>query len=381
MRVSGLFAGVGGLELGLRRAGHSTDLLCEIDDAAHAVLVERFPEVRHERDIVQLNDLPPTTDLVSAGFPCQDLSQAGRTAGISGSRSGLVAKVFQLLEQRRVPWVLLENVPNMLQLDRGAAMKFIVARFEQLGYRWAYRVLDTRAFGLPQRRRRVFFLASREADPAGILLSQDARWRWPSDDIDPKHAQAFGFYWTEGNSGIGWATESVPPLKGGSGFGIPSPPAIWLPASQHPFVLPAIEQVERMQGFEAGWTALPSTMSPRMRWKLVGNAVSVPVAEWIGRQLRGPEESPPSGTCLVDSDRWPNAAYGFDGHRYAVDAGLAPIAKEPVLLSDFLEGSVVTPLSARAASGFYQRITASGLGPKAFHKALARYVNGRRKVA
>src|SRR4051794_13715391 len=86
LRVAGLFAGIGGIELGLHRAGHSTTLLCEIDEAADAVLVEWFPGVPLVRDVRKLKALPDV-DLVAAGFPCQDLSQAGRTAGIRGNNS------------------------------------------------------------------------------------------------------------------------------------------------------------------------------------------------------------------------------------------------------------------------------------------------------
>src|SRR5690349_16038590 len=115
----GLFAGVGGIELGLSRAGHRTELLCEIDPVARAVLKERFtadvvPDVR------SLGSLPKV-DLVAAGFPCQDLSQAGRTAGIAGDQSGLIREVFKRLRSRRSGprWLLLENVPFMLQLQQG----------------------------------------------------------------------------------------------------------------------------------------------------------------------------------------------------------------------------------------------------------------------
>ena len=77
------------------------------------------------RDVLTLDALPEC-DLVAAGFPCQDLSQAGRTAGIGGRNSGLVKRVFELLEQAEHPprWLLLENVPFMLQLDRGDAMRY-----------------------------------------------------------------------------------------------------------------------------------------------------------------------------------------------------------------------------------------------------------------
>ncbi|MBD0324145.1 MAG: DNA (cytosine-5-)-methyltransferase, partial [Aldersonia sp.] len=156
----GLFAGIGGLELGLSEHGWRTELLCEIDPGAQAVLSTRFANVPLHTDITRLRALPPGTELVAAGFPCQDLSQAGRTAGIGGTRSSLVDEVFRLVRRKRGPrWLIIENVPFMLQLGQGAAMQHITDALADLGYTWAYRVVDARAFGLPQRRQRVLMLA------------------------------------------------------------------------------------------------------------------------------------------------------------------------------------------------------------------------------
>src|SRR4051812_49036637 len=93
LAVVGLFAGIGGIEAGLHAAGHTSILLCEIDEAARSVLDARFPRVHLERDVTQLANLP-RCDVLAAGFPCQDLSQAGRAAGIGGRNSGLVESVF-----------------------------------------------------------------------------------------------------------------------------------------------------------------------------------------------------------------------------------------------------------------------------------------------
>ena len=152
LRVAGLFAGVGGIELGFQRQGFATRGLCEIDEAGRSVLRKQFdlPANRLWRDVTALAGLPKV-DLVTAGFPCQDLSQAGRKSGISGSQSSLVDHVFRLLDKANTPSVLLENVSYMLRLDRGAAMSHLVNRFEERGYDWAYRVVDVRSFGIPQR--------------------------------------------------------------------------------------------------------------------------------------------------------------------------------------------------------------------------------------
>ena len=177
-RMVGLFAGIGGLELGLAEHGWRSELLCEIDPGAQAVLAARFRGVALHADVTTLRALPPGTELVAAGFPCQDLSQAGRTAGIRGARSGLVDEVFRLVKRKRGPrWLLIENVPFMLQLGQGAAMRHITDALAALGYTWAYRLVDARAFGLPQRRQRVLMLASRTEDPRTVLFGEDAHAR------------------------------------------------------------------------------------------------------------------------------------------------------------------------------------------------------------
>ncbi|MEB2353340.1 MAG: DNA cytosine methyltransferase, partial [Burkholderiaceae bacterium] len=201
-------------------------------------------DAEYRDDITRLRSLPASTDLICAGFPCQDLSQAGRTAGLDGERSGLIAEVFRLLSRRRVPTVVVENVPFMLQLNGGNAMRAIVDEFERRGYRWAYRVVDTFSFGLPQRRERVFLVASRVLDPAEVLLADDRPLIQPGTDL---RRLAHGFYWTEGLGGLGWAVDAVPTLKNGSTIGIPSPPAILMPDGS--LIKPDIRDGERLQGF------------------------------------------------------------------------------------------------------------------------------------
>jgi DNA (cytosine-5)-methyltransferase 1 len=356
LSVIGLFAGIGGIEVGLHEAGHETVLLCEIEGAAQRVLLEHFPRIPLVGDVRELVALPEA-DLCAAGFPCQDLSQAGRTAGIRGEKSGLISEVFRLLSAGDPRWLLLENVPFMLQLDRGEAMRFLTRSLEDLGFRWAYRVVDARAFGLPQRRRRVLLLASRTEDPRPALFAGDEPetvWPEPSD-------VACGFYWTEGSKGLGWAIDAVPTLKGGSTIGIPSPPAIRFPGG---FIgIPEIRDAERLQGLAADWTApaLEAGKRPGARWKLVGNAVSVPVARWVGNRLIARERY---DACQDDelgaSSPWPNAAWGADGKAWRADVSSWPVREPYNHLVDFLKYDVA-PLSARATEGFLRRANESTL--------------------
>jgi DNA (cytosine-5)-methyltransferase 1 len=358
LSVVGLFAGIGGIELGLSQAGHASVLLCEVDLHAKAVLEARFADVPLVSDVRDIPSLPPA-DVIAAGFPCQDLSQAGRTAGIGGRQSGLVSQIFRLIEgaTRAPKWLVLENVSFMLQLDRGHAMRFLTESLVELGFTWAYRVVDTRSFGLPQRRQRVILVASRTDDPREVLFADDSGAPIESS-VD---AAAFGFYWTEGTRGLGWAIEAVPTLKGGSTIGIPSPPAVWV--AEAGFVgTPDIRDAERLQGFPVDWTehAAVGSRGAGARWKLVGNAVSVPVARWLGKRLADPGVITAHEEPLPQSARWPIAAYGdADGVR-RVDVSQWPVRGDSPGLSSFLEYPL-KPLSSRATAGFLKRAKASRL--------------------
>jgi len=374
LKIAGLFAGIGGIELGLQRAGHRGELLCEVDSAAQRVLADRFPGVAIEADVRGLRDLDGA-ELVTAGFPCQDLSQAGRTAGITGRNSGLVSHVFRLLDATPRPpeWLLFENVPFMLHLDRGDAMRFLIESLAARGYAWAYRVVDTRAFGLPQRRQRVIILASKQNDPRQALFADEA-----GVPVVPNSKSLWrGFYWTEGIRGLGWAIDAVPTLKGGSTIGIASPPAIWNP-SEDSIATPDLRDAERLQGFEANWT-LPAQLSERVkvghRWKLVGNAVSVPVAEWVGQKLLRPGSANLASLMrpLEKGAPWPTAAFGHSGKVFAVERSLWPVQWAKPRLSEFLQFPLV-PLSARAAAGFLSRAQRSSLNfERGFLEAVERH--------
>lgn len=372
MRVAGLFAGVGGFEVGFARSAHEMALLCEVKPEAIAVLRARIPGADIHPNIVDLSALPANIELVCAGFPCQDLSQAGRTNGLAGENSGLIHHVFRLLDKKpRVPWLVLENVPFMLQLGGGGAMRSIVQRLEELGYRWAYRVVDTFAFGLPQRRERVFLVASIDGSPEDVILSDDRPLERPDTDLA---SLAHGFYWTEGKGGLGWAVDSVPTLKNGSTIGIPSPPAILMPSGE--IVKPDIRDAERLQGFPADWTKpAESVARASFRWSLVGSAVSVPVSEWIGRRLSEPGEFDGS-RCrdFPSSGKLPRAAFGGVEGRCGVEISTDPLGLRPMHLHSFMQYQG-TPLSPRATKGFHNRAMSAKLNfARGFLPAVERHL-------
>jgi len=380
MRVGSIFSGIGGFEVGLAKAGHPTEFMCEIDPGALAVLRAHFGDDSEiVEDVTQMRSIPASIELLVAGFPCINLSLAGFKQGIEGPHSSLVRHVFRLLERKRVPTVVLENVPFMLHLNRGEGMLVLIEEFERLGYRWAYRVVDALGFGLPQRRERVFLVASRVLDPRGVLLADNFAGPPP---VSQARRRATGFYWTEGIRGIGWADEAVPTLKGGSTVGIPSPPALWV-RGQGMYV-PDIRDAERMQGFAPRWTEPAGKVAREgHRWKLIGNAVSTRVIEWIGHRLTEPGTYQPGLDLPLEECRTLPSAAWSDGTRRYVAARItkwAAIRKRGPLL-DWLEFEP-KPLSAKAARGLLERTGRSRLNfrPR-FLEDLAAHVDRQSRTA
>ena len=215
-----LFSGVGGIDTAMHTAGIPTVAACEYDKAARGVLADRFPDTKLYPDVRTLtgDDLrrlaDPRRTVLSAGFPCQDLSVAGGRRGMAeGTRSGLYWHVDRLLGEFAPAWVVLENVPGLLSatcacpgdgtcVDRGLAVRCtgdthpvpggscwgeciarhggvmgaVLGSLAQRGYGFAYRVLDARYFGVPQRRRRVVIVGRLGDDgraPAQVLLEPE----------------------------------------------------------------------------------------------------------------------------------------------------------------------------------------------------------------
>jgi site-specific DNA-cytosine methylase len=182
------FSGAGGLDLGLDKAGWTTVSFSEVNTYCNALLAQRWPGVPNLGDITKITEVPQETakaTLWSGGFPCQDLSIAGKRAGFgheSGfdTRSGLAFAFLDLVEYYRPPALVLENVPGLLSSHAGRDFGLLLDTLGKLGYGWAYRILDARYFGVPQRRRRVFIVGldtkrGFTADSAASILSVGSR--------------------------------------------------------------------------------------------------------------------------------------------------------------------------------------------------------------
>jgi DNA (cytosine-5)-methyltransferase 1 len=157
-----LFSGIGGIDLGLDRAGMECRWQVELDPFCRKVLTKYWPEVPKYGDIRQLTGGElEWVDLIAGGFPCQDLSQAGKRAGIEGNRSGLWFEFARLIGKLRPRFVLIENVPGLL--DR-RAMPRVIGELARLGYVGSWFCLRASDFGAAHLRKRVFILAYRACE-------------------------------------------------------------------------------------------------------------------------------------------------------------------------------------------------------------------------
>jgi len=203
LRFAEVFAGAGGLSMGLEAAGHACAWHAEIDPHARAVLRHRWPHVPLYGDVTALDGRELVArhgpiDLLSGGSPCQDLSVAGHRRGLDGARSGLFFHQVRLWHETGAPLLLWENVTGALSSSRGEDFRVVLSTLAGADVpaaggrsgRWptsgvvyadgvarvAYRVLDLQHFGPPQRRRRVFLMATQGAgigryNPAAIMQS------------------------------------------------------------------------------------------------------------------------------------------------------------------------------------------------------------------
>jgi DNA (cytosine-5)-methyltransferase 1 len=149
----------GGFDLGFERAGMTCAWQSEIQPNCREVLQHHWPEVTLHGDIQELKGAElSAAELICGGFPCQDVSLAGKRAGLAGERSGLWWEFHRILEEHRPNWAVIENVPGLLSSNRGLDFATIVFGLAQLGYGVAWRLLDAKHFGVPQRRRRLIIV-------------------------------------------------------------------------------------------------------------------------------------------------------------------------------------------------------------------------------
>lgn len=288
MRVASFFSGIGGIDLGFERAGMEVVFQCEILEFGRKVLRNHWPNVKLTADITKINGTDiPDADVFVGGFPCQDLSLAnqGKRKGLEGLRSGLFFKYAELIKENRPRWVFIENVPGLLNSASGGDFNVVVSTLDELGYCVAWRVLDAKFFGTPQRRRRTYIVGSLGtpgaaevlfecgSNPISYSTSQRSR-NFTSSGTDESLPESNIF--SIQHAGIGRRASAGPQGKGyrndGETYTLDS-----RGSSDAVCKTDAPFGVRDSSGFSKGMDG--------NRWRAVGNAVCIPVIEWIAKRI------------------------------------------------------------------------------------------------
>lgn len=206
MNVLDLFSGIGGFSLGLERAGMKTVAFCEVDKKCQQVLKKHWPGVPIFDDVTTLKgaDIEETVDVICGGFPCQDISLAGKGAGLEGKRSGLWSEFKRLIEEIKPKYAIIENVSAL----RSRGLDQVLREISEIGYDAEWYCITASSVGAPHRRDRIWILAypnsarrresnqemergsSKQSDSSSVQSSQDVSntnvtrlERWLSDGI------------------------------------------------------------------------------------------------------------------------------------------------------------------------------------------------------
>lgn len=291
------FSGIGGFDLGFERAGIKTVYLCEKKTFCRTILKKHWAEIPCGEDI---NDVKgkevPEAEIWTGGFPCQDLSLArmGARAGLGGVQSGLFFRFAELLGERLPKVVVVENVHGLLTSHRGRDFAIVLKTLDELGYGLAWRVLNSKDFGVPQSRRRVFVVGVLgDAGRAGEILFEPERGEGDIEASGRSRAKpASLFQKIVGNPRKGPMTKAMAHCiyaesarHTGTDW---SRNYVWYPDGRVRRLTSS--EVERVQGFPPNWT-LPTGMSTdtqkleSLRYHAIGNSVTPAVARWIGKRI------------------------------------------------------------------------------------------------
>jgi DNA (cytosine-5)-methyltransferase 1 len=296
IKVASFFAGIGGFDLGFENAGMETVWQCEKKPFCLDILEQHWPLIPRVEDIqeVDASDIP-TAAIWAGGFPCQDVSLArmGPRSGLRGKQSGLFYDFAGLIGERRPPVVILENVAALLSSHEGRDFALVVRTLAELGYGVAWRVLDSRYFGVPQSRSRVFIVGSLggPASAGSVLFESECGDRdlEKSRQDGPKPVSPFQISVGDSQRGIVKKLAHCLYAESARHTGTDwSRNYVSYPEGRVRRLTPL--ETERLQGFPDDWTMPKQAidnldMLDSARYHACGNAVSVPVAEWLGHRI------------------------------------------------------------------------------------------------
>jgi DNA (cytosine-5)-methyltransferase 1 len=191
MKVLDLFSGIGGFSLGLERTGgFETAAFCEIDPFCRRVLAKHWPEVPCYEDVRELTGARLAADgiavdVICGGFPCQDVSFAGKRAGLEGARSGLWGEYRRVIGEVRPRYIIVENVPGLLSLGMGTVLGDLSA----LGFDAVWDCVPASAVGAPHRRDRVWLVAHAISDELREQSGRGNGARRPGSALVAEHGE------------------------------------------------------------------------------------------------------------------------------------------------------------------------------------------------
>jgi len=297
--VSSLFSGIGGFELGFESAGFKTVFQCEKDEFCQKILEKHWPRTPRSDDITALDPADiPVSDVWTAGFPCQDVSLArmGPRAGLKGAKSGLFHEFARLVEHRLPRVVLLENVHGLLSSHGGRDFEIVIRTLAELGYAVGWRVFNSKNFGVPQSRQRVYIVGCyRESAGPGEILFEPERSQGDDSKSGPNGEKPISpFKRVLGDPGSGG------PVVQGLAY------CLYATSARHTGTdwsrtyvnYPAVGKVRRLipkecegiMGFPVGWTDAPVYADQEQldsaRYHALGNAVTPPVISWIAKRVK-----------------------------------------------------------------------------------------------
>jgi DNA (cytosine-5)-methyltransferase 1 len=332
MRYIDLFGGIGGFRLGIERAKPDWKCVwyCDIDKYAVQIYNSRFGEKYEARDIREVDEKEiPEHDLLCGGFPCQSFSIAGKRKGFEDRRGNLFFEICRIARAKRPKILFLENVKGLLSHERGKTFAVIINSLQELGYWIEWQVLNSKNFGVPQNRERVFIIGHLGKE-GGQQVFPLGRWNKVSNEKNERascgnkvaSAITADYHKLPANRGetyieephmihniyggfkekkvrvfkgisptirtpkggghlplvMNTLTEAIGTRQGSSSEFIRSVEKI-IKATGRIRRLTPIE-CERLQGFPDGWT---EGVSDTQRYKLLGNAVTVNVIEAIAK--------------------------------------------------------------------------------------------------
>ena len=308
-----LFSGIGGFSLGLQQAGVETDYIgfSDIDPHANKTFKRRFPDAEELGSVTDIqSDRLPRIDLITFGFPCQDLSIAGKRGGLKANRSSLFFEAIKIIRNKKPKYFIFENVKGIFSSNGGKDFDIILRSIADIGYDGQWQLCNTRWY-LPQNRERIYFVGHIRGEcrpqvfPIGesnkkipeLYEQRIQKQQLHTNSLTARYeGEGAGSYIIEnkserelnqigkiceGDGGRVFSPDGIAPTLKALGGGWGAKTGLYRVESSKIRRL-TCKECERLQGFPDGWT---DEQSDSQRYKQLGNAVSVPVVKAIMERL------------------------------------------------------------------------------------------------